>query len=377
MKIYFINHNNSVSMSLYAARLWQYLKMIRPEWAYGSLVPLKEKLADQPNKYLRIFLDLILNPLFLKYGLRQSDYDLFHITDHTYAYLIDCLDKNKTVVTCHDLMMFKVAAGEIGSGSNQAKIKSATIKRNVDRVRRIVRAARIIAVSSNTKQDLVKLLGVEPNKIEVVYSGLNYNFHPIVEDERMAARRKYGFNNERLILCVGNNQFYKNLEGVIEALAINTDYLRKNNLVLMKAGADFSDTQKKLIERYGLRSYVIYLGYLTSFEHLNELYNLAEIFLFPSFYEGFGWPPLEAMACGTPVVASEAGSLKEVLNGAAYSIDPADYQQLAQAVITILEDKSVRRSLIDKGFVNARRFNWLDAAKAYASLYDSLDKWRP
>jgi glycosyltransferase involved in cell wall biosynthesis len=358
-------------MALYAARLWQGLKSIWPEWIFDSMSPLGEKMAGQPNKYLRNLSDFIASPLFLKWGIKQSGYDLLHIIDHSYAYLLDYLDKGKSVVTCHDLMMFKLATGEIGP-RDQAKIKSATVKRNIDRIKKIGQAARIVAVSNNTKHDLVKYLGIDGNKIEVIYSGLNYDFHPIDAEKKRIARKRYGFNNERLMLCVGNNQFYKNLEGIIEALAMKLEYLRQNNLVLLKAGSDFSDGQKRMIERYGLQPHVIHIGYVNSFDHLNELYNLAELFLFPSLYEGFGWPPLEAMACGTPVIASEAGSLKEVLNGAAYTVDPVDYQQMAQALIEVLENESVRRTLIDKGFANAARFNWLDAAKAHVALYTDI-----
>lgn len=372
LNIFFVNHSNAVSMSLYAARLWQYLKAIQPEWECGSMSPFKEMIADQPNRYLRNFSDFIINPLFLKWGLRKNKYDLFHVIDHSYAYLASNFPKEKTVITCHDLMMYKVLTGEIGIRKNQAKFKLDMVKRNIDRIKKIAQAARIIAVSNNTKQDLIKYLDIEDKMIDVVFSGLNYDFYPIEDDKKQMVRRKYGFKKERLILCVGNNQFYKNLEGIIEALAMKIDYLRRNNLVLVKTGSDFSVPQKKMIEKYGLRSHVIYMGYVSSFDHLNDLYNLAEIFLFPSLYEGFGWPPLEAMACGTPVIASGAGSLKEVLLDAAFTIDPDNHEQIAQAIRTVLEDKALRYELIRKGIANAARFDWKQTAIEYAQLYNKI-----
>jgi alpha-1,3-rhamnosyl/mannosyltransferase len=174
------------------------------------------------------------------------------------------------------------------------------------------------------------------------------------------------------MLCVGNNLPYKNIEAVIMAYAEKKDCFKARQTVIVKAGADFNEEQKKLIDRFSLRREIIYLGRACEYETLNAIYNLADLFIFPSLHEGFGWPPLEAMACGVPVIASAAGSLPEVLNDSALTVEPLNHRQLAEMAISLLDDEQAKERLIKKGLNNVTRFSWLAAAEAYRRLYEQV-----
>jgi glycosyltransferase involved in cell wall biosynthesis len=233
------------------------------------------------------------------------------------------------------------------------------------------RAARIIAVSKTTKQDLVKRYGIPPEKIRVIYEAAGEHFSPSVSAEAVTrARARYAGGN-RYILALGNIQPRKNLERLIEAFAaLVQDETTGDGLVLVVAGQSQwrgSDVYKK-VKVKGLEEIVFFPGYVPD-NDLPSLYRGAEVFVFPSLYEGFGLPPLEAMACGTPVICSNTSSMPEVVGEAALLFDPYNTNALALALRNVLKDEARKQSLSAAGLNRAAQFSWEQTARKTLEVY--------
>ena len=290
-----------------------------------------------------------------------------HITDHNNSYLIRYLDPERTVITCHDLIYFRIPDDK-GEKRNRFSLRHAV--RNYT-VSGLPKAARIIADSENTKRDIMEVFGIPGERIEVVYPGIKSCFRRIEDREILnKGKEKFGLHYGKTILHVGQSYYNKNIEGILHALYVLHGKGEKS-IHLVKAGKDFSPGQKELILRLGMGNYVHYLGDLTD-EDLNLLYNLVDALVFPSLYEGFGWPPLEAMACGTPVVCSDRGSLKEIAGDAALIVDPYNHEEISEAITLLLSNPSVRKEKIRQGFENVKRFDWRKTAEAVFNVYNKV-----
>jgi glycosyltransferase involved in cell wall biosynthesis len=171
---------------------------------------------------------------------------------------------------------------------------------------------------------------------------------------------------------VGNNWFYKNLEGVIKALAVLQKTSVKDSVesspILVKVGKGLTIEQRKLAQELGVATRIRELGVLND-EELQTIYWAADVLVFPSWWEGFGWPPLEAMASGTPVICSDRGSLGEVAGDAALIVNPEEPEEIAVAIARVLNEENLRRSLILKGMQRAKQFTWERAAEQTFEVY--------
>jgi glycosyltransferase involved in cell wall biosynthesis len=292
--------------------------------------------------------------------VRNLDADLVHIVDHGQAFLVGNLNPSRTVVTCHDIILIALAHGRIGS----APVPPVALHLLRMSLELMKRAAAIIADSEQTKRDLVSLVGAPTSRITVIAPGLNQPFSP--DAERGAAfRRRHGLGDGPLILQIGRG-FYKNIGGVLRVV----HRLRAGGLDarLVRAGRALSGQERRLAEGLGILGAVAELGGVPDRE-LPALYNAVDLLLFPSLYEGFGWPPLEAMASGTPVVCSRAGSLGDVVGDAALTADPENIETLAWHAGSILTDARLRATLIDRGLAHASRFRWERAAAEVIGVY--------
>ncbi|MGQ0792572.1 MAG: glycosyltransferase family 4 protein [Deltaproteobacteria bacterium] len=297
--------------------------------------------------------------------LRSLRADVFHIADHSNAHFIRSLDAEATVVTCHDLMLLKLASGEIPSNGAVPRIALRAFSWSVGH---LCRARVVLCDSESTKRDVIKFLGCPDERLKVAYIGIHEAFRPIGDAALIAsARARFGFDSPLTVVHAGNCSFYKNLEGVINAFSLLPPGIRARAR-LVKVGADFSPEQWRLIQRRGIAQRVSYLGRL-SVPDLALAYGSAGILLFPSLYEGFGWPPLEAMACGLPVVCSDRGSLGEVVGDAAAIVDPDSPESIAEGVRIALDDDEFRRGLIARGFERVKLFSWHSAARQVLEAY--------
>jgi glycosyltransferase involved in cell wall biosynthesis len=217
------------------------------------------------------------------------------------------------------------------------------------------------------------LFGIPPEKVEVVYLGICENFRPLPEGEVEAFRKKRGLP-ERFILFVGTIEPRKNLTRLIEAFSLLSPLsplpfpFSPLPLVIVGAKGWLYEEVFAKVEELGLEREVIFPGYIPWGE-LPLWYNAATIFVYPSLYEGFGLPPLEAMACGTPVIASNASSLPEVVGDAGILVSPGDVDGLAEAMKLLLSDETLREDLSRRGLRRAKGFSWEKTAEKTVQVY--------
>ncbi len=215
------------------------------------------------------------------------------------------------------------------------------------------KADQIIAVSESTKNDLINLYGIDHKKIKVIYSGVGKQFQPL------KVKKRYHLP-EKFILYFGTIEPRKNLIGLIKAFEL----LKDKDCKLVMAGANgwlYQDILKTA--QQSKRSQDIFFTGFVREEDKPYLYNLAQVFVYPSFFEGFGFPPLEAMACGIPVITSINSSISEVVGEAGIMINPKNIDELAWAMETVLIDSNLRERLIKKGLKQAQSFSWQECAR--------------
>lgn len=287
--------------------------------------------------------------------LHQKRIDLLH----GLAFVTPLLSPCPTVVTIFDLSFLRFP--ESFRRANRAYLRLFTPLS-------ARRAQRVIAISEHTKRDVVHLLGVPAEKVEVIYCGVEPEFYPRSRAEVQAFRQQKGLP-ERFVLFVGTLEPRKNVRRLIEAYAQIRD-LGVKLVIVGGKGWLYGDIFAS-VERLGLSSEVLFAGYVPA-EELPLWYNAAELFVFPSLYEGFGLPPLEAMACGTPVVSSNAASLPEVIGEAGLLVAPQDAEGLTEAMRRVLGDQSLREQLRERGLRQARQFSWEKAAQQTITVYQQV-----
>ena len=221
----------------------------------------------------------------------------------------------------------------------------------------------IIAVSESTKQDLVELYKIKPTKINVVYSGVDKRFKPQVSDLSFKEiRQKYNLP-DKFILYLGTIEPRKNLIGLIKGYEIfKARCENAPELVIAGTKGWLYEDIFKTAQQSKYSKDIIFTGFIED-EDKPDLYNLASLFVYPSFYEGFGFPPLEAMACGVPTVTSNVSSLPEIVGQAGIMVDPYKPEELASAMEMILTDEKLRQRLSQKGIEQAKKFSWEKCAE--------------
>ncbi len=336
------------SMDRYARSLFMALKQVVPEVDSYLLVP-----PDPPLGFggrLFILWRMVVYPLWA----RRYPADVYHILDHSYGHLVFALDSSRVVVTVHDIAPIIFPGRRWGLSRLAWEISW----------RGVQKAAWWIAISDFTQQELISRTGRRMSKISY---GVDARFHPLPEDERVRWRERWGLMNRKLILHVGHCQPRKNLEGLLSALALLAD--QKLDFLFIQVGGVFSTSQRRLIKRLDLERQILQINRASSEEELVGLYNAADVLVMPSFYEGFGFPALEAMACGTPVVVSRVASLPEVVGDAGVLVDPHNPQAIAEAIARVLSDPSLAEELRQRGLERARMFTWEKTARETAAVY--------
>ena len=271
----------------------------------------------------------------------------------------------RTVVTVHDLIPLVRWSGGIPGCPRGRKPWF-----NLFSFRALRRARHLITESENTRHDLMKILKIPSDRISTIYPGIDKNFRPYGHEEKTVAGAALGLTDgqAKRVLVTGS-QFYKNHGTALLACArLRAMYAKP--LQLLKLGPPTPEF-KAAVRDLGLEDITHYLVGVSG-DHMPAVYNSVDILLFPSWYEGFGWPPLEAMACGTPVVASNAASLPEVIGDAGFMCSPHDHDGLAQAMYALLTDNDLRQAVIERGLIRASLFPWEKVAGQTLAVYELL-----
>jgi glycosyltransferase involved in cell wall biosynthesis len=231
------------------------------------------------------------------------------------------------------------------------------------------RARRVIAISESTKRDIVRLLGVPEGKVDVVACGVDEDFRPVDEPGLLDELRKKRNLPPQMLLFVGTIEPRKNLVTLLEAYSVLKERVHPPPLVIGGPKGWRHEEVFSKTEELQLVDDVVFAGYIPR-EELPLWYNAAEVFVYPSLYEGFGLPPLEAMACGTPVVVSDTSALPEVVGDAGLLVEPSDTEGMALAMQRALTNRDLRRTLRKNGLERANRYTWRRAAQDTVKVYD-------
>jgi glycosyltransferase involved in cell wall biosynthesis len=284
---------------------------------------------------------------------------------HSMSYVQPLLSPVRSVVTMLDLSFLRMPE----AFNRWNRIYLATMARVSAR-----RSDRIIAISESTRRDIVHYFGVPAGKVEVIYCGVDAHYRPEEDASLLERFRRERGLPERFLLYVGTLEPRKNVERLVEAYSrVRTELGPSHKLVLGGAKGWLYDRIFARVRQLGLEGEVVFAGYIPD-EDLPLWYNLADIFIYPSLYEGFGLPPLEAMACGTPVITSSASSLPEVAGTAALMVDPLDVDDLANAIMRVLGDSALHQQLEAAGPRQAARFRWADAAARTMKVYKDVGR---
>jgi len=303
--------------------------------------------------------------VYLPLKLLKSKINVYHGPN----YVLPVLTRAGKVLTIYDMTLFDSSKWykPISRLRVQKLIKLSTKKAN-----------KIIAGSKNTKQDIIKILKLPCDKIKVIYIGIDDIYSPIADKYKLGnIKNKYKIDS-KFILHVGSLQARKNIPRLIEAYSkLPVELLEKYQLVI--AGKRSWKVEKIFakVKQLKLEDRVVFTGFVAD-DDLPLLMNAAALLAFPSLYEGFGIPPLEAMACGTPVVASNTSSIPEVVGDAALLFDPYNVEEITEAMYRVLTDEQLRDKLRQRGIERVKQFSWENAARetlqVYKEVYNSIRK---
>jgi glycosyltransferase involved in cell wall biosynthesis len=316
------------------------------------LFDFKRRLPELPSyKNVRKFTD------FFRRGVGKCD-----------IYHLPCPDaigrhSGKLIVTIHDLIYKAYPQGH----------KPQTISLTEKYMRAIIaKADKIICISGNTRQDLHSFFNLPLERSCVVYNGVDHDvFFPLSPQDRLvAAEELKGLGiTKTYILYVGTIEPRKNLTGLLESFAmLKSKRSFKGQLVVAGMQGWMAENIEGLIKKLGIQKDVIFTGFVSDAQ-LRQLYNMSELFVFPSFYEGFGFPILEAFCCGTVVITSNTSSCAEIASDAAICVDPRDLKAMAGAMERVLTDKFVEGTLRQAGLKRAQEFSFLSMARNTLDVY--------
>jgi len=291
-------------------------------------------------------------------SLRQAKIDLLHSPHYTRPVFLPC----KSIVSFHDLTFFLYP--ELHTRSKRIFFPMM--------MRYSARAADLlIASSQSTRQDAIRILHIPPEKIVTVPLGVAPDFRPVHDPEQLQAIREKYHLPEDFILYVGLVEPRKNLPMLIRAYArLLHDGPPRPLVIVGRMGWMYSEVLEQ-IESLGLKEQVHFTGYVP-LEDLPMVYNLAQVFVYPSTYEGFGFPPLEALACGTPVITTRVSSIPEHVGEAGILIPPQDEDALVEALRLTLLHPELRQELSERGPIQAAKFTWRRTAQETLRLYQQV-----
>ncbi len=338
----------------YTSSLLEHLQTER----HDEIVPLSHRRLDgsQPAARRGPLNKTIWMQTVLPWQIKRLNIELCHFTNSVAPLLAPC----PTVVTIHDMTLWLFP-------QHHNRRRLASMRPLIPWTAR--RAPAVIAVSHSTKADIVRILGLPADKVHVIYEAPAPCFQPIPDGQLLAAVRRQYDLPDHFVLSVGTIEPRKNLVRLVEAFAeLHRAGAIRHSLIFVGNRGWKDEPVFAAVERLGLSSAVHFLGYVPR-DSLVALYNLADALVFPSLYEGFGLPVVEAMACGTPVITSRNGSLGEVAADAAEFVEPTAVASIAEGMQRVLTDAGRCEELRARGLARAACFSWSSAAAQTRELY--------
>lgn len=295
------------------------------------------------SRFQKVITKYLLFPFFIR--KKVKDYDLIHVVDHSYGYLLryfSRLQRKKTLITCHDIIPLIDKDNLV----NRAKFAHLSFRLWKYSVQSIKLAAYILADSESTKRDCVTSLQLDPGKIFVIPLLLKKEFRNIPESKQALRRRLALPEHLFYMVIIGSNLKRKNVLSALKTL----DRLKKinDNIRLIRIGEDFDQGQKEFIANNSLDDFILFKGRLDN-QSLLEYFKASDVLLFNSLYEGYGLPILEAYVLEVPVLTSNVSSMPEVAGEGAMLVDPESIDEACEGLISIMKNEDVRINLIGKG----------------------------
>jgi len=320
--------------------------------------------------------DFVVYPRMVRNSIRK-DTDIIHVFSQEEAYLLKFLKENDVpkVLSCLDIISL-IFPPEITARSTKLLKSANLIKSDTVRLmKHFENADRIITISNNTKNDLIQYLKISPEKIQTIYLGVDETFKIPNQKQKDHVKLKYSLPKS-FILYLGSEQPRKNFPFLLKSFYKLKKAYELPNIKLIKVGRSQIGLKQhneiiKLIRTLNLEKDVIFINHIPD-EELNAIYNAATVFVYPSLYEGFGLPPLEAMASGCPVITSNTSSLPEVVGNAGMMVDPCDINSLTQKIYEIVSDHGLASKLRKNGLNQAKLFNWNKTSSETLKIYNDL-----
>jgi glycosyltransferase involved in cell wall biosynthesis len=336
------------------------VRLLRPPSVAGQLWTS----AEGVGKWLGYGDKFALFPLVLRCAVKNAD--VVHVCDHSSAIYTRYLESVPHIVTCHDLLGVRSALGEVPQ--NPTRWTGRKLQRLI--LKGLTRAQHIACVSDATRSDLLRLARISEQRVSRVYNSLHYPYSPMATyDAKLRLRKLSVEPSQPFILHVGGNQWYKNRLGVLRIFAVLRKFSTGRALKLVMVGEPWTKEMRDFISENGMGDLAMELTGVAN-EDLRALYSMATMMLFPSLYEGFGWPIVEAQACGCPVATSNQSPMDEVGGDAAIYIDPKAPESAAAILKQALERASCMRQ---PSIANAARFR-TGMIDSYLSLYHRVLK---
>jgi glycosyltransferase involved in cell wall biosynthesis len=328
---------------------------------YGGNIQLCDHLyprkltIDTTKRITRIFFEHFQLMNYVK----KNHYPLLHSP----GYILPYRGFVPSVVTIHDLIALDYPEYCLRESSAYFKLCLPHSIKN---------ASKIIAVSHRVKSDILRRYNVSPDKIEVIYHGISEKILQVKDNQTLHRIRNIYHLPESYLLFVGNIEPKKNIERIIQAFQLlkRTTEIKQKLVVTGKKGWKYQSIFK-LVNDLHLKDDIFFTGYVPE-EDLSSIYSLADVFVFPSLYEGFGIPPLEAMACKVPVLVSNRGALPEVTGGVCLQVDPFNIEAMAKGIYRLLTEDALRKWQIAEGEKWVKNFTWDKAAAQTLRIYEKI-----
>ena len=351
----------------YINQLIRHFNLLSPENDYTYYYGYFTKKLLYGNKQTLKLKNVLWKMSVVKYGIRRAKdiFSQFHFRDFDLYFepnFVPLKIRAKGIVTTvHD---FSFRLYPQTHPQDRVKYFSKHFFTNIKR------SNRIITDSAYIKGEAVEILGLPDDMITPIHLGVDHEIFRLYDQESLDFSRREFKLPGRFILFVGTREPRKNLDGLLHAYLTLPQHIRHEFKLVLVGPRGWEDDADKLVAR-DIGNSVVSLGYIDR-RSLAYVFNLADLLVFPSFYEGFGLPPLEAMACCCPVIVSKVASLPEVCGDAAYYVDPKDVDSIAEGISRVLSDETLRKSLIARGIERAKLFSWERTARKTLDVFEEV-----